>query len=156
MKYFFTACIVFVVFALGVGLYFSGTPGSARAERLDDVRVSNLASIQNSILSFYSSQKKLPTTMSEVVKIEVANFYTDPETKVLYEYTKKSDTEFSLCATFARESMQESSQYPYYYSEAQISGIVGNNSWKHAAGRVCFDRVVDPRLVVPSLMPVKG
>ena len=71
MKYFFLDCLLFVISAIGLGLYFSGSPKLARAERLDEKRVTDLGGIQNEILNFYSnSNKNLPESLQEVPRIE--------------------------------------------------------------------------------------
>lgn len=168
MKYFFLACIIFVAAALGIGFYFSGTPATARAERLDELRISNLSTIQSFVVGYYIQNKHLPNEFKDVMALNVGPYYLDPETKVLYEYQKKSETEFSLCANFALSSPEgdalNPSYYPYgihgySYPVPGIEGILGQTSWIHTSGRVCFDRIIDPQILnspTPNIPPVKG
>lgn len=160
MKYFFLGAIIFVIGAIGIGLYFSGTPGTARAERLDDIRVSDLSNVQANILYFYQNNKRLPNDMKEVVNFQGATFYLDPETKILYEYEKRSDTQFSLCAHFRVENFSTTVNYPYaYYPAPGAPGLVGETGWQHTTGRFCFERTINPQLLNQpnfNLPPIKG
>jgi len=134
MKYFFLACFLFVISAIGVGLYFSGSPKLARAERLDEKRVTDLGSVQNEILNFYSnSNNTLPESLQAVPRVE--NFV-DPETNLPYEYQRKGELEFTLCATFSTEEKRVGSMW---YDER----MGGPMDWNHKVGRNCFDRKVN-------------
>ena len=68
----------------------------------------------------------------------------DPQTGAAYEYLVKGTRQFALCATFATAAQSNngiSTVAPYASPAGQI-----NDTWDHGAGRVCFDRTIDPQL----------
>ncbi|MFA6132343.1 MAG: DUF5671 domain-containing protein [Patescibacteria group bacterium] len=126
-----------------LGFVFVGSPAEQRAVRLDAQRVSDLSSIQNEAINYFSLKRELPATLN-VLTNSISGFTVpvDPSTKAAYEYNLKSDLEFELCATFDRVSAEgQNTSYPIYYD----SGPYGQN-WNHEAGRVCFSRTIDPAL----------
>ena len=137
--------IVVVCVAIVVGFLASGSPFRARVERIDEQRVSNLQLIQDRIVyDFWQSKGRLPTTLSELETDLIGGFAVpvDPERKESYEYTRKTDQTFVLCATFSAENISNSVAYPreiYTYGDQM-------NTWNHDAGRVCFERAIDPQL----------
>lgn len=128
-----------------VGFVVSGSPFAARKQRLDARRVSDLQQIQSQIVyTYWQSKGALPASLDDL-KDPISPFIipVDPETKASYEYIRKAELNFVLCAVFtteqsATESMQPQS-YPVYENTL-------NESWVHGVGRVCFDRTIDPQL----------
>ncbi len=158
--------IILVVFSFMV----IGSPKSQRAFRLDDKRVQDLQTIQWSVINFWQQKEKLPETLSELSNpIAGSTVPVDPEFEkgLVYEYAKKSDTSFELCATFSAtmpKGWQESSggTYPMYaerdvaVSSAPYPGMAVNESWKHDMGRTCYERTIDKDLYPPYPKPDKG
>ncbi|HTP57017.1 MAG TPA: DUF5671 domain-containing protein [Candidatus Paceibacterota bacterium] len=137
--------IVVVVAALVVGFLTVGSPVSARARNLDDRRVNDLSYIQSQIVNVYwTSKGKLPDDLDQL-RDPVSGFVppTDPESEKSYEYTKVGVLEFTLCATFSTASSGTNAAYP---STPYAVGPGQTGAWDHAAGRVCFDRTIDPQL----------
>lgn len=134
---------------LVVGFISSGSPFQARLERLDNQRVQDLQNIQNQIVySHWSAKQSLPGTLSDL-NDSISGYVVpvDPQSKVSYEYTKKGDTSFELCAVFATELRVDTSLN-------RISYPVGANSaegnWFHGVGRTCFERSIDTQLYPPK------
>ncbi|MEK7120975.1 MAG: hypothetical protein AAB840_02690, partial [Patescibacteria group bacterium] len=77
---------------------------------------------------------------------------TDQETGAPYEYQKKGNLIFEICADFNLEiPIGYEYGYNYYGSNYDIAvpskGVVsGGENWKHDAGRYCFERTIDPEL----------
>jgi len=134
-----------VVTAVVVGFVTSGSPFRARLERLDSQRVSDLQSIQNQIVySYWMPKGVLPATLADLT--DSINGYVvpvDPQTKESYEYIRKGDRAFALCATFTGEYQFDNGQ-TRMVTPAGLDGI--NDSWLHGAGLVCFERTIDPQL----------
>ncbi len=135
--------------ALVVGFISSGSPFQARLERLDNQRVQDLQNIQNQIVySHWSAKQSLPSTLSDL-NDSISGYIVpvDPQSKVSYEYAKKGDTSFELCAVFATELRVDTSLN-------RISYPVGANSaegnWFHGVGRTCFERSIDTQLYPPK------
>jgi len=155
-----TICIVvLIVFSFCI----MGSPAKQRALRFDDKRIQDLQSIQWQVISFWQQKEKVPENLKDLSDPILNDMIpVDPEFEkgYTYEYTKKSAMTFELCATFSLpmpEGWQEYgkgsapvfdvggiaedgqdiavSSYPY-------SGGVGD-SWKHDAGRTCFERTID-------------
>jgi len=144
---------VVVCMSIALGFVFVGSPAQQRLVRLDEQRVNNLSTIQSEVISYYDQKKVLPPTL-ESLRNSLTGFVapTDPVTHQPYEYVVKDGLKFDLCATFGAASVTDASMatpapYPYYdgrYSYGQ--------NWTHGAGRVCFERTIDPTLF-PSKNP---
>ena len=140
----YPAIVVFFI-AVIAGFFLAGSPMEERARRFDDIRVGHLSAIQEEIKFFWQAKQRLPQNIDEL-KNELRGFIppVDPETGQAYEYNKKGDKNFELCATFLKESIDESAaakSLPY--------GDAGDQVWNHGVGRTCFDRVIDPDLFPP-------
>ncbi|MDE1970305.1 MAG: hypothetical protein KGI50_01880 [Patescibacteria group bacterium] len=155
MKLFSFTVIVLVVLVLVVGFYFVGSPATARFERLDAQRVSDLELLQNDILNYWSTKKTVPAKLSDLNDIMV-NVITprDPATREEYGYTASGTNAFTLCATFALPS--SSYQGIHYGTLPSVPQPVAlktapaypgeyGDIWYHGqSGYVCFDRTIDP------------
>lgn len=134
------------VYAVGVvcfgiiigGYYLAGTPGSERARRMDEQRVSDLQSIQYQIQYYWQAKQKLPADISEL-KNEVGGFVlpADPESKSSYGYEATGEKSFKLCADFKTSNL----------ADAQAADYL--KLWQHDAGSACFDRTIDSDLYPP-------
>lgn len=153
MKYFAFSIIGVVVIVLGVSLFFVGSPMQERERKFDVTRVNDLASIQSNIVEFYRVKKTVPSQLAEL-KDDVRNVQVpvDPKTKASYEYVKKDDVSFTLCAEFAMESDDQdlSLSHPMYYPYEKGPYMGGGDVWKHGLGRVCFERTLDKDFFLPS------
>ncbi|QQR82498.1 hypothetical protein IPJ70_00005 [Candidatus Campbellbacteria bacterium] len=130
-----------VVAAIVSGIVVAGSPSQARAIRFDEQRVNDLSNIQSQVIQYYQYHAVLPGQLS--VLTDTISGYTaplDPETKNAYEYKMLAPLSFELCATFTQENLDTTKTAPMYYD---MGGMSGN--FTHAAGRVCFERVVDPK-----------
>lgn len=127
-----------IAVSIALGFFFVGSPAHQRLIRLDDERTTDLSVLQNNITNFYVDSGKLPTDL-EALKNGATQFNVpvDPITKTSYTYTVTSDVSYTLCATFAADSVSAPEETAYYYGE----------DWKHTAGTVCFERKVDPSMI---------
>lgn len=133
-----------VIFAIVFGIITIGSPGTQRAKKLDQQRISDLMNIQNEIV--YSQWQKIgdiPTNLDSL-KDPISNYIvpTDPETKQNYEYRKISKNSFELCANFKTENKTNTDT-----SAAVIkNSYLDNENWQHDSGRYCFTRTIDEKL----------
>lgn len=140
----------FVLLAIVVGFWVMGSPYTQKEKRFDAERVSHLQTIQYQIVSYWQNKKKLPATLNDL-NDPIGGFVLpiDPKTGVAYEYSIKGTLSFELCATFAKEtptgaiSQEFATPIEYPYKNPT------NENWQHSAGRVCFDRTIDPELYPP-------
>lgn len=158
--------ILLVGIAVIAGFVIVGSPATQRALRFDTERVNNLTNIQYQILGYWQREGKVPNTLAELNDSLVGNMLpTDPETERSYEYMPVSASttlvvppkgaSFVLCATFGRASRNDKGRGAfgggaYYardmaYTTSYYPGGDMNDTWTHAAGRVCFDRAIDPK-----------
>ncbi len=144
-KSYIIAVIVVVLASIIWSFFVMGSPLTARAKQFDMRRVSDLESIQWQIVSSYQQREKIPATLAEL-EDPISSFYvpTDPRTGSAYEYEKKSDTSFILCATFEAESEEIRSRGVAYPTISAIDPGISGKGWQHGVGRVCFDRTIDP------------
>ena len=107
------ACLA-AVLGLVCGLTAAGTPGVQRRIEADNRRVQDMRMLASAL----SATPILPSSLAELDRPGK----TDPETGRPYEYHRKNDKEFELCAVFAAAGEQQ------YYSQF----------WAHQKGRACF------------------
>ena len=129
-----------------LGFIFVGSPAQQRQVRFDDQRVNNLMSIQQEVISYYGQKGELPGSL-DGLNSSLTSFFVapvDPDTGRTYDYVVKDKLSFQLCANFSTSSNGDSTQTvpvkPYGYDSPY-----GQN-WNHEAGRVCFDRTIDPSM----------
>ncbi|OGE74433.1 MAG: hypothetical protein A3I07_00760 [Candidatus Doudnabacteria bacterium RIFCSPLOWO2_02_FULL_42_9] len=147
---------VVVLAAIIGGFVAAGSPATQRKRGFDERRVMNLQELQSQIISHYQLKGILPASLDNL-KDSISGFVppADPETNAAYEYHIKGALNFDLCATFnlasEDDSRGKSVPQPYYDPYGT------NFNWSHTAGRVCFDRTIDPQLypVTPKTAPVR-
>jgi uncharacterized membrane protein YidH (DUF202 family) len=137
------AWITAVIVLVGVvaGFFTVGSPAEQRAKRFDEQRVSDLQDLQNQIINYWSRKGTLPGNIDKLQdEIFVFEIPVDPETKEDYEYTVLGGLKFELCATFNKSTERR------FEGEVLPREKLILHSWEHDAGRVCFDRTIDPEL----------
>ncbi len=137
------ACL-FVFGTLIGGLIYVGSPMTARKVRFDETRISDLSNIQWQIINYWQQKGTLPNQITDI-QDSISGYMVprDPEGRE-YSYTKTGQMSFKLCATFNLESnTADTNSMPY---RAYGTMPAANDTWKHSAGNVCFDRTIDPQL----------
>jgi len=154
MKYFIIGATSIVGIVIGIAFFVVGSPFSARQQQFDESRIYDLQNIQSQIINFWQTKERLPDTLSELDD-PLSGFRVprDPEKAIDYEYEKRGDVQFALCAMFATET-KTSQGKGIYAPVAPIEriptpapvGIKGYDTewnWTHPAGRFCFERTID-------------
>lgn len=147
------------------GFFIVGTPQHARLMRLDAQKITDLQSIQSQIISYYQYKRVLPQSLNDLTtSVSYFTLPMDPQTGQPYEYdgtihvASGANPMFSLCAQF--NEVGDSGAYGRavtYPSMPMDEGVKGLDNWQHTAGRVCFDRTIDPAFYPPvSPNGVKG
>ncbi len=150
-KAFAWAVSLLVIFSIIWGFFLVGTPAHQRQVRFDETRVSDLQIIQNQIVNYWTQKEKLPAKLDDLID-SISGFTPpqDSETNIPYEYIVKTNLSFDLCAEFKTENqnLQNGKDIPRIPSEIYI-GLFSEN-WNHGAGRICFERTIDPELYKKS------
>ncbi|MEX0877784.1 MAG: DUF5671 domain-containing protein [Candidatus Spechtbacterales bacterium] len=146
MKWMEQAVIAIVGITVVAGFVLAGSPQSERLRRFDERKVNDLSSIQWQVVSFWQDKDRLPNDLSEL-KDSISGYSAplDPQTGEMYEYSVLGELEFELCATFNSESSSNVGVYERYPTKL-IPGREEFDNWAHGAGRVCFEREIDPEL----------
>ena len=149
-----------------------GSPDSQRDLRLDQRRVEDLQSIQWQVISYWQQKEILPESLSELSN-PISSYMVprDPEFQKgkSYEYAKRSDMTFELCATFAQPMpegwVEQGRGYGGVMGMRDMDIAVSSmpypgpggagDSWDHEAGRTCYERTIDPELYPPFPKPEK-
>ncbi|MCH7883219.1 hypothetical protein IIA95_02290 [Patescibacteria group bacterium] len=144
LKYFAYAIIAIVAAAVIASFFVVGSPAEERMRRFDARRISDLQSIQFSIVRFWQQKERLPSSLDEL-QDDISGFRasSDPENREPYEYRITHNLTFELCATFVRAS-DESRFFPEPPPKRTLS-----ENWTHKAGRTCFERTIDPEFYPP-------
>jgi hypothetical protein len=129
-RLFTVASSLVVVVTVVWGAVLVGSPGTARLQRFDRQRLSDLRTIFREVQSLCYDpdiknelKRPLPETLEQVAaqaRSERINL-TDPETGEQYAYRLKDATTYELCATF---SLSRDSDVDVF--------------WNHPPGRHCF------------------
>ncbi len=107
---------------VGIGLYVSGSPATARQEAIDGRRVRDLRKTKEEVYSYWHRHHALPATIDGASPVPADSAsHRDPVTGTPYEYRVTSDSTYELCAVFALPSP----------GEADVD-------WRHPAGRHCY------------------
>jgi Domain of unknown function (DUF5671) len=151
--------VTLVAGSILLGFYVMGSPSVQRDLRLDEERRQNLETIQMQLVSYWQGNTKLPDTIDALNNpLQGFSVPTDPEMGAAYEYKKKDDHSFEVCATFAQPLARN--QGGEYYPV--MPGLSDASNWQHDAGHSCFVRTIDPTLIKPTqpdfstLKPVDG
>jgi len=145
---------VLVLVTIIAGFFIIGTPQQIRAQKQDAIRVQDLQNIQWQVVNYWQQKEKLPATLAELNDPITNNIVPlDPKTQVSYEYRSAGVMSFTLCATFANAGggnvYSQSRSMPIPAEPMAINGKDIQDNWQHEAGRVCFDRTIDPQRYPP-------
>ena len=158
LKIFAWSSGIIILASLILGFVIIGSPWQARLRRFDEQRISNLQEIQWRVVDFWQRNRKLPESLETLKGDLYAGgnvFQVDPETGQQYEYRRVADLKFELCGKFSTDSKEigsfsnkypKAAPVPAGVSGPAVAGVKGNESWEHAIGRACFERVIDPAL----------
>jgi len=130
---------VIVVGSIIWGFAVLGSPATQRLYKYDEQKVNELMSINSEITNYYNTKGVLPRTLADITAVSYYLTVADSQTGKPYEYEKKNDTTYNLCAEFNKASNEKDKsntafRYPY--------GI----SWTHPAGKYCFPQTVNPNV----------
>jgi len=137
--------IAVTLVAVILGFVVIGSPVTARYQKLDQARVSNLQTIANDVLNYWQSRAVLPQTLSDL-EYQYSRIPVDPETKAPYGYKVIDQSRFSLCTTFRTFSV---ANRPGVYDYSYSGSGVGIKDWSHEAGEKCFEGYIDPAVYQP-------
>jgi hypothetical protein len=102
-----------------------GPPRTQRLVRADNQRVQQLAELSNRINGYWNTHgSKLPNSLNDLPGRVMA----DPVTHASYEYLAGQGSQYSLCATFTRNSD----------GGEDSSAAAGTDVWVHPAGHYCY------------------
>lgn len=105
-------------------------PSEARASRLDEQRVRDLAAIETSITEFKVRQARLPASLEELASAGLRPPATDPETGSAYTYQPSGADNYRLCASFTLPSPDP----------RRAGWPASEERWSHRDGEQCFER----------------
>jgi len=150
-KYFVYPIVLASAAAIVAGFFMVGSPKEERVFRFDEQRVSDLQTIQGQIVNFWQVKARLPQNLSEL-RDELSGFSPpqDPESNEVYGYEKTGDVRFTLCATFSRPSREKGALASKRVVPYPVDPYFTPENWQHDAGKVCFERTIDPERYPPS------
>ncbi len=142
-KWFLIDTSLIVLASVIFGFFVMGSPATIRKMRFDEKRVSDLQSIQWQTVNFWQQKERFPKSPAELEDpLSGYKVPSDPETKNPYEFTLGEGYSFTLCANFTLPS--DARIYTNEKIHLYTSDITPMENWEHSAGRVCFERTLDP------------
>lgn len=134
--------LALAVASIVAGFLVIGTPGQARAYRLDAQRVSDLQTLQYQVLDAYQRTGAVPEDVA-AVEDPLSGFAlpVDPETGSAYRYARTGPLSFELCALFSgpTQALTEAS-----HTRLPHVPVPAEENWQHGEGETCFARTIDP------------
>ncbi len=120
------------VAAVVVAVALTGSPGAARASKLDAARVHDLVRIEEAVALQRERDGALPASLDAVRGGDLRRH--DPVSGLPYGYRVLDARRIELCATFATDTADTVRQ-----AEPWL-----RRDWPHTAGPVCFVRALSP------------
>lgn len=129
--------VVVVLSSVIWGFSVLGSPRTQRLYKYDNQKISRLEELSYRVETYYGAKSALPNSMDELKSYDsyVDMISKDLQTGKEFEYVKIDNVSYSVCADFNKESIDAGVKS--YYSEV---------NWKHAAGRDCLKKTVNPNL----------
>ncbi len=100
-----------VAVAVGLGILAIGGPETARQERRDQARLSDLSGLKSYVQCITREDGALPDTLPPNRSCGRDVRFTDPATGDAYVYDRLSDREYKLCASFERPELLSGRRY---------------------------------------------
>lgn len=147
--------MVLAVAAIVSGFFIIGSPQHVRLLRYDAQKVSDLQSLQYQIVNYWQVKRALPADLNTTVDLlSGEGIPVDPQTGAPYGYSVVTPLSFKLCADFGAASPDTAGRGTYPSSDISYTSVGGmNESWKHEAGTVCFERTIDPERYPAQPLP---
>lgn len=99
------------------GIIEHPSPFKMRATKLDKKRIQKIENIMNEIKQFHSKNKKLPSTLQELIEKNnlIKASVQDPYSKKIFEYKILGKRQYKICATFYYDKPKKQEKYYYNY-----------------------------------------
>lgn len=159
-RYVVIGVAVLAVVSIASGFFIVGTPAQARLARFDEQKVNDLQNIQSQVVYYWQAKQKLPAAIADLNNpLLYGPLPVDAQTGESYVYKATGTLSFQLCATFnvASRGLPAQAGNQNIYSEtralapmpAGVKDMPMQDNWQHGAGKVCFDRTIDPSFYPP-------
>lgn len=110
--YIFIASLGVSVVVLSILIFsIAGNPFRQQLIKLDSKRLSEFSKINIKIESYFQTNKKLPSNLSELDNLDKNLPIVDSETKKQYEYKIVSNSSYELCTEFSVDSKETADSY---------------------------------------------
>ncbi|MEM6785668.1 MAG: DUF5671 domain-containing protein [Bacteroidota bacterium] len=118
-----------VVASIAGGFAVIGSPSTARGIQLDDNRIEDLRFIRSELRTYWLRERSLPAHLDDVTPLALRanDVLIDPEARIPYDYQTRSDSTYTLCASF--DAPTQTQRYIPTSTEIQHKGT----------GRQCFE-----------------
>jgi len=133
-----------VLASIIAAFFLVGSPTSARLQKQDIQRISDMSMLQSYIVNYWQAKNALPAALSDLNDaLRGVSVPKDPAGND-YGYAVKGPLIFDICATFDTKGDSQSqgpSSIAYPASYGLLGGLDVN--WAHPAGYHCFGRTID-------------
>jgi len=113
-KIFLALSLLLIIAAFVSAWFFIESPKVARARKIDDVLISRIINLENSVNDYYFRYNKLPADISELKKAQInhymdSNNFLNPESGQAIVYNKIAEDRYEFCSTFKLDSINTDS-----------------------------------------------
>ncbi len=104
-RLFGAGALLLIGVALALGFWAIGTPKHEQAIGWDEQRSGRLEQLRSQIAGYYTTNKKLPTSLSALGPIGEAAY--DPATRKPFKYRVVGSGHYQLCAFFSTDTRND-------------------------------------------------
>jgi len=141
------AATVAALLAVIAGIIVAGSPSRAREQRLDHLRIDDLAQLSSVVDAYWVKHATLPQSLDSLVGAqELDRVLTDPQSGSPYTYLVSGERSYRLCANFSLASDSTAASSTASEPLVFVTGGSGEppiirppHVWRHSAGKSCFD-----------------
>lgn len=136
-----------------LGFSIVGSPSKLKSKMHDTARSDKIMYLIGHIGGYAEMHKRLPASREEFLKNErqgVIGLFQDPVTRLPFEYSALSPTEYEICVDFDTESTDDSDTEFHVYSKGKVG-----NPYIHKKGHDCIHLAVksEPSIETPTPTP---
>ena len=130
----FWSFLAVVLIAFVSAFFIIDSPAVSREKKIDQQMLTDIQSLDSSVLGYYNKTGILPDNLSQLKNTE---FYLVVKNADLIIYKKVSEKNYQFCGRFILPGPDQ--------QDVDIDTFGSLGDWKHDAGQACFDRIAVPK-----------
>ena len=141
---YFAGALVFIFIVANLAML--GSPYKYKLLQKDFEQINGLQSTNNSIARYYEKNKRLPDSLDQVKTLDPYPYLPkDINTQDNYKYTRKDETNYTICAYFNLDFPKLPKKGDLIYDNWRVSAWreYKKEGWVYKSGETCFDKSIN-------------